>query len=151
MTKNEAIEKANQIIDNDKRKTILEKRITRLENLVKNESTDDPSDILLGAMNDGYISAEALCRELIAQMSVDELWSVCDDLDLVEESNKASDKHMKNEDTDDEDDEDWDEEDEDCDEDDDSFESRKRPAIKSVKNESDKKPAKHSLVSRFRK
>lgn len=98
MTKNEAMDKAKQIIDNDKRKTILEKRLTRLENLIKNESTDDPAVILLDAVSDGYISMEALCRELIAQMSVDELWSVCDALDLVEESKKESDKPVKNED-----------------------------------------------------
>ena len=111
MTKNEAMEKAKQIIDNDKRKTILEKRLTRLENLIKNESADDPAVILLDAASDGYISMEALCRELIAQMSVDELWSVCDALDLVEESKKASDKSVKNEDMDDVDD-DMDDEDE---------------------------------------
>lgn len=221
MTKNEAMEKAKQIIDNDKRKTILEKRLVRLENLIKNESADDPAEILLGAMDDGYISAEALCRELIAQMSVDELWSVCDALDLVEESKKESDKPVKNEDMDDEDeddseynsydicreildyygasdwigesdideylddnypdmnsddrwfvhdrmdkfanvdpyrsvqdedDEDWDEEDdEDWDEDDEDFESHKRSAKRPVKNESVKKPAKRSLVSRYKK
>lgn len=100
MKKNEAMKKAKQIIDNDKRKTILEKRLTRLENLIKNESTDDPAVILLDAVSDGLISMEALCRELIAQMSVGELWSVCDAFDLVEESEKESDKPAKNEDMD---------------------------------------------------
>lgn len=223
MTKNEAMEKAKQIIDNDKRKTILEKRLTRLENLIKNESADDPAVILLDAASDGYISMEALCRELIAQMSVDELWSVCDALDLVEESKKESDKPAKNEgmddededdgeynsydicreildyygasdwigesdideylddnypdmssddrwfvhdrmdkfanvdpyrsvQDDDEDDEDWDEEDdEDWDGDEEDFESKKRQAKKPVTNESAKKPAKRSLVSRYKK
>jgi hypothetical protein len=44
MTKNEAMKKAKQIIDNNKRRTILENRLTRLENLIKNEDADDWGD-----------------------------------------------------------------------------------------------------------
>lgn len=101
MKKNEAMKKAKQIIDNDKRKTILEKRLTRLENLIKNESADDPAFILLDAVNGGLISWKTLCRELIAQMSVAELWSVCNAFDLVEEPEEESDNPAKNEGMDD--------------------------------------------------
>lgn len=213
MTKNEALEKAKEVIDNDKRAVIIENRIARLEKMMT-EDADDPAVILMDAVDDGYITWETLGRELIAQMSVDELWSVCDALDLVEESKKASDKSVKNEDMkDDEDSEDgynsydicreildnygatdwigesdideyldnyysdmsdedrWfvhdrmekfanvdpyrsiqddDEDDEDWDEDDEDFESKKRPARR-AKNESTKRPAKRSLVSRYRK
>jgi hypothetical protein len=247
MTKNEALEKAKEVIDNDKRAVIIENRIARLEKMMT-EDADDPAVILMDAVDDGYITWETLGRELIAQMSVDELWSVCDALDLVEESKKASDKPVKNEDIDDDDmdvdpsnmtpsernawakrkvqqmkanrkaepqlddedgynsydicqeildnygatdwigesdideyldnyysdmsDEDrWfvhdrmekfvnvdpyrsvqddDDEDEDWDEDDEDFESKKRPARR-AKNESTKRPAKRSLVSRYKK
>lgn len=213
MTKNEALEKAKEVIDNDKRAVIIENRIARLEKMMT-EDADDPAVILTDAVDDGYITWETLGRELIAQMSVDELWSVCDALDLVEESKKASDKPVKNEDMgDDEDSEDgynsydicreildnygatdwigesdideyldnyysdmsdedrWfvhdrmekfanvdpyrsiqddDEDDEDWDEDDEDFESKKRPARR-AKNESIKRPAKRSLVSRYKK
>lgn len=97
MTKNEALEKAKEVIDNDKRAVIIENRIARLEKMMT-EDADDPAVILMDAVDDGYITWETLGRELIAQMSVDELWSVCDALDLVEESKKASDKPVKNED-----------------------------------------------------
>lgn len=247
MTKNEALEKAKEVIDNDKRAVIIENRIARLEKMMT-EDADDPAVILMDAVDDGYITWETLGRELIAQMSVDELWSVCDALDLVEESKKASDKPVKNEDIDDDDmdvdnmtpsernawakrkvqqmkakqqqldddaddedsegdynsydicreildnygatdwigesdideyldnyysdmsDEDrWfvhdrmekfanvdpyrsvqDDDDEDWDEDDEDFESKKRPARR-AKNESTKRPAKRSLVSRYKK
>ena len=102
MTKNEALEKAKEVIDNDKRAVIIENRIARLEKMMT-EDADDPAVILMDAVDDGYITWETLGRELIAQMSVDELWSVCDALDLVEESKKASDKPVKNEDIDDDD------------------------------------------------
>lgn len=96
MAKNE---KAQKTIDNDKRKIILEKRLARLEKLMGEKSSgDDPATILLDALTDGYISAEALCRELINQVSPDQLWLVCDTLGLVEESEKVSDKPVKNED-----------------------------------------------------
>lgn len=216
MTKNEALEKAKEVIDNDKRAVIIENRIARLEKMMT-EDADDPAVILLDAVDDGYITWETLGRELIAQMSVDELWSVCDALDLVEESKKESDKSVKNEDMEDDDedsegynsydicreildnygatdwigesdideyldtyysdmsdedrwfvhdrmekfadvdpyrsvqdDDDEDDEDEDWGEDDEDFESKKRQARR-AKNESTKRPAKRSLVSRYKK
>lgn len=102
MTKNEALEKAQVTVDNDKRRTILEKRLARLENLIKNESADDPNVILLEAVADGVVSWEVLCRELMANVADDALWTTCSNLGLIEddmmEASKESDKPVKNED-----------------------------------------------------
>ena len=103
MTKNEALEKAQVTVDNDKRRTILERRLTRLENLIKNESADDPNVILLEAVADGVVSWEVLCRELMANVADDALWTTCSNLGLIEdddmmEASKESDKPVKNED-----------------------------------------------------
>ena len=103
MTKNEALEKAQVTVDNDKRRIILEKRLARLENLIKNESADDPNVILLEAVADGVVSWEVLCRELMANVADDALWTTCSNLGLIEdddmmEASKESDKPVKNED-----------------------------------------------------
>lgn len=101
MTKNEAFEKAKKVIDNDKRKTILEKRICRLESMIKNESVGDPASLLLDSVDDGYVSWETLCRELIAIASDDDLLTACRNLDLLEddfESHKCKNRRLtKNE------------------------------------------------------
>lgn len=85
MAKNEALEKTKKIIDNDKRKIILEKRICRLENMIKNESVGDPASLLLYSVDDGYVSWETLCRELIAIASDDDLLAACRNLYLLED------------------------------------------------------------------
>ena len=160
MTKNEAMKKAKQIIDNHKRKTILEKRLTRLENLIKNEdmydnvSYEDTGDEDI----EGHNSYD-ICREIIdhyyagdwiGEKDIDEyLDTYYDDIgdeDRLSVHDRMSklvgvDPYRSVQDYD-EDNEDWGEED---------FESCRRNSRKPVKHESTKKTAKHSLLSRFRK
>lgn len=150
MTKNEAMKKAKQIIDNHKRKTILEKRLTRLENLIKSEDMGD-EDI------ECYNSYD-ICREIldhyyagdwIGEKDIDEyLDTYYDDMndeDRLSVHDRMSklvgvDPYRSVQDYD----EDWNEDEED-------FESCRRKSRRLVKHESSKKLAKRSFISRFRK
>lgn len=154
MTKNEAMKKAKQIIDKHKRKTILEKRLTRLENLIKNE---DMYDNVSYEDIEGYNSYD-ICREIIdyyyagdwiGEKDIDEyLDTYYDDMgdeDRLSVHDRMSklvgvDPYRSVQDYD-EDNEDWDED----------FESCRRKSKRQAKNESTKKTAKRSLLSRFRK
>lgn len=156
MTKNEAMKKAKQIIDSNKRKTILEKRITRLENLIKNE---DAYDVDYEDIRNGYNSYD-ICREIldhyyagdwIGEKDIDEYLDTYYD-DMSDEDRLSVHDRMSDfvgvdpyrSVQDDEDDEDWDEDEED-------FESCRRKSKRQAKNESTKKLAKRSFISRFRK
>lgn len=154
MTKNEAMKKAKQIIDNYKRKTILEKRLTRLENLIKNEDVYD--DVDYEDMGDEDIEGRNsydICREIldhyyagdwIGEKDIDEyLDTYYDDMgdeDRLSVHDRMSklvgvDPYRSVQDYEDEED----------------FESCRRRSRKPVKHESTKKTAKRSLLSRFRK
>ena len=67
MTKSEALKKVNTIINNNKRSVILEKRLARLENLIKNEDAYDDvdyEDMADEDSEDGYNSYD-ICREIL--------------------------------------------------------------------------------------
>lgn len=154
MTKNEAIKKAKQIINNHRRKTILEKRLTRLENLIKNEDAYD--DMVDEDIKDGYNSYD-ICREIldhyyagdwIGEKDIDEYldtyYDDMDDEDRLSVHDRMSnfvgvDPYRSVQDYY-EDNEDWDEDD---------FESCRRKSRKQVKYESTKKLAKCSFIYRF--
>lgn len=150
MTKNEAMKKAKQIIDSSKRKTILEKRITRLENLIKNEDVYD--DVDYEDIEDDYNSYD-ICREIldyyyagdwIGEKDIDEYLDTYYE-DMGDEDRLSVHDCMSNfvgvdpyrsvQDYENEE----------------GFESCRRKSRKPVKHESTKKPAKRSLFSRFRK
>lgn len=155
MTKNEAMKKAKQIIDNHRRKTILEKRITRLENLIKNEDAYDDvyyEDVVDEDIEDGYNSYD-ICREIldhyyagdwVGEKDIDEYLDTYYD-DMSDEDRLSVHDHMSNfvgvdpyrsiQDYEDEED----------------FESCRRKSRKPIKHESTKKLAKRSFISRFRK
>lgn len=113
MTKNEAMEKNQKVLDNDKRKTILEKRLNRLEKLMKNESYD-PKLALYDAIDNGLIGWYTVGNECLQQMSNDQVEDVIRALDLDDMFDEL------NEDEED----DWDDEEE--------FESRKSPKRQSL-------------------
>ena len=154
MTKNEAMKKAKQIIDNHKRKTILEKRLTRLENLIKNEDMYD--NVSYEDMGDEDIeghNSHDICREIldhyyagdwIGEKDIDEYLDTYYD-DMSDEDRLSVhdcmsklvgvDPYRSVQGYEDEED----------------FESYRRRSRKPVKHESTKKTVKRSLLSRFHK
>lgn len=158
MTKNEALKKVNTVINNNKRSIILEKRLARLENLIKNEDAYDDVDYedMADEDSEDYNSYD-ICREILdhydasdwigvrdideyldnyySDMSDEDRWFVHDRMEkFVDVDNYRSVQ----------DDEDWDEDEED-------FESCRRRSRKQVKHESANNSAKRSFISRFRK
>lgn len=156
MTKNEAMKKAKQIIDNYKRKTILEKRLTRLENLIKNEDMYDnvSYEDTVDEDIEGYNSYD-ICREIIdhyyagdwiGEKDIDEyLDTYYDDMgdeDRLSVHDRMSklvgvDPYRSVQDYDEDNEED--------------FESCRRKSKRQAKNESVKKLAKRSFIFCFRK
>lgn len=177
MTKSETMKKTKQIIDNHKRNTILEKRLTRLENLmkyeqdakrpVKNESTED----------EVFNAAAQWARDYIDQLDEDDYWvhragSLRKVLELMADESADPIVDMCCVDIEHEyeftlSDNDRDivasaiaseaadamryTIDDDWDEDEEDFESCRRKSRKPIKHESTKKLAKRSFISRFRK
>lgn len=81
MTKNEVMQKNRKILNIDRRKAVLEKRLNRIEKLMKNESYD-PKLVLYNAIGNGFVGWDTVCNECLQRMSNDQIEDVIHALDI---------------------------------------------------------------------